>query len=459
MSKRFLLVTFCLMALSATPSMADDLPPLHVEGKNLVDASGTKVTLHGVMDTPNRYFNGWRWQNWKPGYGNEDVQPCLNYFEQLFTAISDHSQGAYCDVFRLHMDPCWTNDPNKQSDGKASGEADISMFSLQRYKRFLTSLYLPLVKRALNHGIYVVVRPPGVCPSPLKVGDDYCKYLVTVWKEFASNSFVKQHSGQISIELANEPVDVRMADGTSSNKALRDFFQPVVDSIRSTGFDGIIWVPGAGWQSQYGDYAANPIVDNNFGYAVHCYPGWYGSGSNDGDNTNANTMMREFTRMVPVVKTNPIIVTEIDWSPSKPGTDHLDEHGNVVLSNYGTWGTATTSHFGRAFKYIHDTYGNISMTLGGTGEYIDIDEYRKSGTVHPAFEGVAEACGEACFAWYKEWWDQKNGIGTSVASVSRDEEQGETEYYTISGVRCNKPARGIYIERKGSKAKIKICRP
>ena len=37
------------------------LPSLHVEGKWLVDTHGNHVVLHGVMDTPNMYFNGWRW--------------------------------------------------------------------------------------------------------------------------------------------------------------------------------------------------------------------------------------------------------------------------------------------------------------------------------------------------------------------------------------------------------------
>ena len=45
-----------------------ELPALKVSGKQLVDPTGKAIQLHGVMDTPNRYFNGWRWQSWKPGY-------------------------------------------------------------------------------------------------------------------------------------------------------------------------------------------------------------------------------------------------------------------------------------------------------------------------------------------------------------------------------------------------------
>ncbi len=187
------------------------------------------------MDTPNRYFNGWRWQGWKPKYEDSDVKPCLKYFTKLFAAITDKEQGAYCTVFRLHMDPCWTNDPNK----KAENEADISAFSASRYKIFLQKLYIPLIKDAIAHGLYVIVRPPGVCPQDISVGDKYNRYLKTIWKTFAADEYIKQNSGLISIELANEPVRVHLGDGTNSEKALRDFFQPVVDEIRAQGFKGI----------------------------------------------------------------------------------------------------------------------------------------------------------------------------------------------------------------------------
>ena len=102
-------VAALLVNLSASAQSA--LPDLRVSGKDIVDGSGKAVVLHGVMDTPNRYFNGWRWQGWKPGYNGEDVQPCLDYFEKLFKALTNHKKGAYCTVFRLHLDPCWTNDP------------------------------------------------------------------------------------------------------------------------------------------------------------------------------------------------------------------------------------------------------------------------------------------------------------------------------------------------------------
>ena len=107
MNRKKLLISLAMAMLSMAGLAADNLPALRVQGKNLVDANGKTVVLHGVMDTPNRYFNGNRWGT--GGYNVSDITPCLNYFEKMFTAITDKEQGAYCTVFRLHMDPCWTN--------------------------------------------------------------------------------------------------------------------------------------------------------------------------------------------------------------------------------------------------------------------------------------------------------------------------------------------------------------
>lgn len=148
MNRKKLLISLAMVMLSMAGLAADNLPALRVQGKNLVDANGKTVVLHGVMDTPNRYFNGWRWQQWKADYSEADIKPCLEYFSKQFSAITDKKQGAYCTVFRLHMDPCWTNDPSK----KAENEADISAFNMARYRLYLQKLYIPLIKDAIAHG-------------------------------------------------------------------------------------------------------------------------------------------------------------------------------------------------------------------------------------------------------------------------------------------------------------------
>lgn len=396
MIRKLLAAALTMAALNVGAQGVKPLPNLHTEGKWLADTHGNHVVLHGVMDTPSAWFNNGRW-GWS--YDNAGRLRCIEYFEKLFVGLEE----AKCNVFRLHMDPAWTNDPNKQSDGKESGEADISRFSAGRLNTYLRTLYYPIAQKAMNHGMYVVVRPPGVCPGDLKVGDYYQNYLMTVWDLFSRNDSIKKHAGQISIELANEPVSLKNADGQEDAKALHDYFQPIVDKIRANGFTGIIWVPGTGWQANYQSYATYPIEGYNIGYAVHDYCGWYGCSD---DTPSPENKINQFYKQVPVVDTNPIIITEVDWSPKKPGTGHYNEHGDWVESNYGTWATGSTSKWGKAFKAMLDHYGNISMTLSGTSCLIDVDTLLEKKKVVPAFGGYEEACGKACMDWYAEYYKQ-----------------------------------------------------
>ena len=74
------------VAIVLTAQGVKPLPTLHVEGKWLMDSHGNKVVLHGVMDTPNMYFNGWRWGSpWdgsNTNYNSAGATKCKNYFEK-----------------------------------------------------------------------------------------------------------------------------------------------------------------------------------------------------------------------------------------------------------------------------------------------------------------------------------------------------------------------------------------
>lgn len=386
------------MLLATLPAVAQYgvVQPLHIEGNQFKDPYGNRVVLHGVMETPSPYFNKNLW-----GYACNDgtVSACLNFFEKIITGCTSPAKGTYCNLFRLHLDPCWTNDPNKTSTGSETGEANISRFSSSRLEKYMKSVYWPIAQKALNHGMYVIMRPPGVCPKSLKVGDYYQQYLKTVWGIVAKNSNVLANQHTVMIELANEPVNIYNASGQTSATAMRDYFQPVINVIRAAGYKGIILVPGTGWQSNYKDYANYPVSDSNYAYAVHDYPGWYGTSDTSYDHNNA---IKQFHNSVPVVDKKPIVITEVDWSPEKAGAGHYDEHGNYVVGNYGTWATATTSKWGQAFKAVCDHYG-ISFTLSGTKCYIDMEKCAKNNVITGAFGGMWEACSGACMAWFKEW--------------------------------------------------------
>lgn len=463
MKKKLFLLTMAtwLMGLSVVAQVTiGGLPPLHVEGNQFKDMHGNTVVLHGVMDTPSMWFNGWdetvngipvHHSYWTGGYDQNGTGKtnCLAYFEKQFTAITDTTQGAYCKIFRLHLDPAWTNgndgtttvdDREKVSD--KGSEAYFGKYTPSKLTYWLPNLYFRIARKALEHGMYVIMRPPGVCPPNIYVGGSYQQYLLDVWDKVSKNDSIRKYSGQISLELANEPINVYMNDGSSSSKALHDFFQPIVDKIRENGYTGIILIPGTGWQSNYRDYVTYPIEGYNIGYAVHNYPGWY---DNSDEHCIPQQAIQSFGNAVPVVKTNPIVITEVDWSPYKEGTGHYNEHGDWVLSNYGTWATASTSKWGKAYKAVLDHYGNISMTLTHPHDFFNIKKYldtwnsrTKSGVLEPAFKeemeanglDVYEASSGACFQWYKEYaqkdyatkaykraWTADQGIGTSFQKV------------------------------------------
>lgn len=426
------------------------IPDLKVFRNEFVDPTGKPVTLHGVMDTPNDYFNGGRWRNgsqWPLSYDDPNaVTYCKQYFTKIFQAIANPSKGTYCNLFRLHLDPAWTNDPNKTA-ANGGGENDISRFSADRLRKFMTELYVPIVKDALAHGLYVIMRPPGVFPEDVKVGDAYNQYLLTVWDIVSSNDYVKSHAGQIMLELGNEPV--RMSGN------LADYFQPIVNKIRQNGFTGILLLPGTSYQADYRNYNTKAISDNNYGYAVHNYPGWYGGW--DANQSEAD-FISTFEAQVPVDK-KPIVITEVDWSPMKEGAGHWNEgHTQYTEGNFGTWATGTTTctpptnisypntqntGWGTRFKKLVDKHPNISWTLQGTTTFVDMDAYLRDGTVKPAFTDdmiaagyadASEACSKTCMEWYRTY-ACGDRIPYGTPSVAPEVEPHSTTAQTIGNAK------------------------
>ena len=430
-----LLVAICCLPFAAKAQFGT-ITPIRVQGNQLVDTHNNPVVLHGFMDTPSPYFNQNRWGN---ACNDNTVSSCITYFDRIFKAATDTAQGAYCNLFRLHLDCCWTNDnsytyePATAQPSDASGEADIKHFNPTRLSKYLNSLYYPIARRAMNHGMYVIMRPPGVCPGNLKVGDYYQQYLMEVWDIVSRNANVRAAAGWLSLELANEPVNLKDENGNSSDKALHDYFQPIVDKIRENGFTGIIWIPGTGWQSNYRSYAKYPITGYNIGYAVHDYTGWYGCSDSHAD---PDDLIRQFHEAVPVVDTNPIVITEIDWSPEDPTKEgHYNEHGQWVQPNMGTWSTGSTSKWGICYKKLHDHFGNISMTLSGSHCYFDWDTYANSNykTVVPSYGGEPEACAKACFDWYAEWAKEKQPRPEFTRQWTADQGNGQFINPIING--------------------------
>ena len=389
------LLFICFLVASSVSAQLK--PALHVDGNQLRDEVGNKVVLNGVADSPSPSRNR---LHWGLVAMDDSINACIKYFDKVITALTDKEQGSAVDVFRLHLDPVWTNNPDLESDGTYTGESDISRFSANRLKTYLKKLYWPIISDALKHGLYVVVRPPGVCQGNMNVGGEYQEYLIDVWDVITSNDSIMKYPGQISFEIASEPVVVRDENGVVTDKAMSDFFQPVINIIRENGFEGVIWVPGKLWQQDFRTFVQSPVLDYNMGFAVHDYCGWF---EVTDDNCDKQFAIERFKHYVPMVYTNPILITEVDWSPEKEGTGHYDSYGNWVLSNYGTSGTASTSKWAQAFKAVVDNFDNVGVIVSSTYSFIDFDEYLTSGRIGPAFPDVPEACGIPLYQWMAEW--------------------------------------------------------
>jgi hypothetical protein len=376
------------------------LPHLSVQGRYLVNDAGEVVNLHGFTQTYSPYFNNNAW-------GNYDVAACLAYNQRMVDGILQ--AGWKFNFVRMHLDPYWSDDPNATYVRYEGHER----FSEVRFRKYLDELFVPMAKYFVEHGMYVVMRPPGVCPNGdpyegIAIGDTYQTFLQQVWNIVSSHEWLRNNTA-IMFELANEPVNIKCSDGVyrswgddAFSNAQR-YFQTLVDRIRANGSQNVIWVPGLAWQSNYEGYARYPIQDTNYGFAVHCYPGWYGSDaeqdSAEGIGSSTGGGYEAFRKgwdaqVGAASQIAPIMVTEIDWAPKKYDA---------------TWGKSTTgtaggSGFGANFKRIADEDGNVSWLFFTTNSQQLVDFKDEPGVEGSyTFLNDPEACPWAIYHWFKEY--------------------------------------------------------
>lgn len=374
-------------------------PPIHVEGRHFVDDSGHCVRLMGGMRSIHPFFDSGRWGG---GRDAEAAAKAIAYYEKLFDGFADRAQGSYANMIRLTDDGHWSwNASLKPSDDAESFYAcDWPM-----YTNYVQNVLVPIAERAVERGLYVIIRPSHNTPGDTYVGCEYQKHLMKEWAVLASNKRLQAMSGQILFELENEPTRIYeteelKAAKQETNPALAAFMQPLIDTVRANGFDGVVLVPGIGYQSWFAALETNPVKGENLGYAVHVYPGWY----NQKDETaDEDRFVANFLRSVPVVMTAPCVVTEVDWSPIAEGSGKYNEFGEWVESNIGTWGTGSSSKWGKAYFGMLERFGNVSTLAGDTHVYMDTTNYLATGKVVPAFGGNPECCGAAFFKLFAKW--------------------------------------------------------
>ena len=354
-----------LLLLSGGVVSAQSLSALHVEGPFLVNAEGKRVNLHGFAQT----FSG-----------------CLDYNKGIIDGILN--AGWKMTFVRQHMDPYWSNTPGASSTYGDSwkGEADIRAFDFNRFKKYLDEVFVPMAEYAIAKGLYVVMRPPGVCPEYISVGGEYHEYLKKVWGYVAQHPKLK-NNGAILFELANEPINIK---GTRERDIeMTDFMQQIVDIMRDKGCNNILLIPGLTWQQHYNGFVKYPIKGENIGYAVHCYPGWYNSGVED----NVEVEYKEFKRgwdenILPIATKAPVVVTEMDWAPKK----YNASWGKAVT------GVAGGKGFGANFMRIADETCNVSWLLFTGGELLA--KYNDAAPDGNTFLTDPEACPRPVYRKY-----------------------------------------------------------
>ncbi|MDE5814029.1 MAG: glycoside hydrolase family 5 protein, partial [Muribaculaceae bacterium] len=369
---------------------------LHVEGRWLVDEDGNKVNLHGFGQTYSPWFNemGSKWSNY-------DIKACLEYNKDILDGVMDRA-GWKMTYLRMHMDPYWSNTPGVQT----TGENDISAFDFQRFVKYLETVFIPMAEYAISKGLYVVMRPPGVCPEKIEVGGKYHDYLKTVWGYVARQKRLTDNP-HIMFELANEPVQIKGTDGNygsgsdACNQALTQFFQEIVDLMRDNGCENILWVPGTSYQSQYAGFAKYPVKGDNIGYAVHVYPGWYGSDAIEPSHELGGSYGGGYdsfaagwkNQIEPCAAIAPMLVTEMDWLPSKYNA---------------SWGKSITGQmlgagFGANFKLLADRTGNIGWMLFTGPELLARFDGKASTNGKYTMYNDPDGCMWSTYHWFNEY--------------------------------------------------------
>ena len=388
-----------LLFLGCGMAMSQSLPALHVEGQFFVDANGKRVNLHGFAQTFSPWFNeqGTKWTNY-------DVNGCLNYNKGIIDKIM--AAGWKMTFVRQHMDPYWSN--NVPAGVYYVPESDIQYFDFNRFKQYLDQVFVPMAEYAISKGLYVVMRPPGVCPDNISEGDAYQQYLLKVWGYVAQHPKLR-NNGAVLFELANEPINIIYNSGTR-DEAMTRYFQKIVDEMRKY-CNNILLIPGLGWQSQYAGFAKYPIQGENIGYAVHCYPGWYNAGTSDGQDVVVN--YKDFKRgwdaqIGPVAEMAPVVVTEMDWGPKKyspykeGSTTEFLERNSFGFSNTGVAGG---EGFGANFIRIADETCNVSWLLFTGGEILA--KYNDAAADGNTFLTDPEACPRPCYRRFQYYATQE----------------------------------------------------
>jgi hypothetical protein len=336
-------------------------PKLHVSGRYLQDTCDENVLLHGWMQPTASWFNGEGNRYTDPSNWNDpaNVAGMLNFMRDAATVMSDTSpkygeaHGWYATFVRVNTDGVggWTSE---------QGLVDPSQFDA-----WIDNFLVPYADHLRSRGLYLVLCATG--PMVVNAGGDGNRNMgqgtqqrmLSFWQTVANAPGIKS-TDNVMFELMNEPVAIETSFGANDWgfgsapywQALRNWMQPVVDAIRNTGADNVIWVPTLGWQGEPHGWAQYPISGDNVGIAAHFYPGY--GGVHDDATAVQNLWNSNYK---PAADLKPMIITEMMWYPNAPG-------------GYDDLFNGATAGFGNAVKSAIDNQGNVSFLVGFLADHL-----------------------------------------------------------------------------------------
>ncbi len=358
---------------------------LSVSGKNL-QAGGQNVRLMGGWMQPTAtWFNGQgRWYSDPTDWTNpNNVAGLLNFLKAAADVMSDTSPkygrnyGWYCRFVRMNTDTIggWT--------------AEGGLVNSSQFNGWIQNFVVPYANHLRSRGLYLVISATGPINTPnngtRNCGRTEQQRLITFWQTVANAPGIK-NVDNIMFELMNEPVEIESVLGNGDwgfgqdkyFSAFRTWIQPVINAVRNTGANNVIWVPTLEWQGSPHQHARYPFTGTHCGIASHFYPAYGGVH----DNTTAlqNLWNNQYK---PATDRWPMIITECFWFPEDTGLCR-----------------GSTAGFGTALKGCIDTAGNVSWLIGFLSDLLhDLTQSMPANCTLSSKQGA-----QAAF----DWWYQYN---------------------------------------------------
>ncbi|HXT12624.1 MAG TPA: RICIN domain-containing protein [Candidatus Angelobacter sp.] len=343
-------LTAAALVTNAWAYQGSTTPKLHVSGRFLQDTSNKSVVLHGYMQPTASFFNGNMYSDPTDWTSPSNVAGMLNYLESAAAVMSDttpkygQSHGWYSTFVRVNTDSIggWTSQ---------NGLVDANQFN-----GWIQNFVVPFASYLSSRGMYLVLSATGPINTP-NDGNNNCSVaiqqrLITFWQTVANASGVKS-ANNIMFELMNEPVNIESSPGNGDwgnhqakyFQAMQAWIQPIINAIRNTGADNVIWVPSLEFEGSPYEWAQYPFSGANTAIACHYYPAY--GGVHDNQTSVQNLWNSEYK---PAADVWPMIITECYWFQEPNNPTDLD--------------AGSTAGFGNALKNAMDAEGNVSYIVG-----------------------------------------------------------------------------------------------